>query len=314
MLIAQITDIHLGFEVDNPGEFNRKRFDQLLQHLHDGPNRPDVLLITGDLVDRGDAESYARFAEAISTCAFPVHMALGNHDQRDNFWAQFPHVPNAAGFVQYAVDLPGFRVLVVDTLEEGRHGGAFCAVRAAWLKAKLAEAPDVPTIIAMHHPPVELGIEWMNTDNKEPWVARFAAAIEGADQVKAILCGHVHRPIVTVWRGKTVAVSASSAPQVALNLCAIDPEHPDNRAMIVAEPPSCAFHRWNGRDLITHFDTAEVSPTLARYDTSLQPLVRELLSERPAKSHFKADVIEFKPPVRSNKMADEPYFRSATHA
>ena len=28
MLIAQITDIHLGFDPDNPAEFNRKRLDQ----------------------------------------------------------------------------------------------------------------------------------------------------------------------------------------------------------------------------------------------------------------------------------------------
>ena len=28
MLMAQITDIHLGFDPDNPAEFNRKRLDQ----------------------------------------------------------------------------------------------------------------------------------------------------------------------------------------------------------------------------------------------------------------------------------------------
>ena len=47
MLIAQITDVHLGFEPDNPAEFNRKRLDQVLRILCDGPNRPDVLLATG---------------------------------------------------------------------------------------------------------------------------------------------------------------------------------------------------------------------------------------------------------------------------
>ncbi len=292
MLIAQITDLHLGFEPHNPGEFNRQRLDQLLQHLHDSPNRPDVLLVTGDLVDRGDAESYARVAEALASCEFPVHLCVGNHDERGPFRAQFPDVPDAFGFIQYAVDYPGFRIVVLDTLEEGRHAGSFCALRAAWLRAKLAEAPDTPTLIAMHHPPVELGIEWMNTDNEEPWVARFAAAIDGANQLKAIVCGHVHRQIVTTWRGKSLAVCASSAPQVALNLTPIDPEKPDNRAMIVAEPPACAFHRWNGRNLITLFDTAQVSPTLARYDAGLQPLVRELLAERPVPVESDCTVFE----------------------
>ena len=281
MLIAQISDIHLGFEPDNPGEFNRRRLDRLLEHLHLGPNRPDVLLATGDLVDRGDAQSYAQVAEAFAACAFPVHLALGNHDERANFRAAFPHVPEEGGFIQYAVDLPGLRLVVLDTLEEGRHGGAFCPTRADWLRSALAQAPDVPTLIAMHHPPVEVGIDWMNTIADEPWVVRFADAIDGAGNIVGIVCGHVHRPIVTNWRGRHVAVCASSAPQVALNFAAIDPELPDNRAMIVAEAPSCAFHRWNGREIITHFDVAQDTATLARYDERMQPLVRTLLAERP---------------------------------
>ena len=43
MLIAQITDIHLGFEPDNPAEFNRKRLDQTLRTLVAMNPRPDLL-------------------------------------------------------------------------------------------------------------------------------------------------------------------------------------------------------------------------------------------------------------------------------
>jgi 3',5'-cyclic-AMP phosphodiesterase len=281
VLIAQITDLHLGFEPGNPDELNRKRLDELLRHLHDGPNRPDVLLATGDLTDYGDTESYARLAQALTTCDFPVYLAVGNHDLRANFRAQFPQVGEACGFIQYAVELAGLRLLVLDTLEEGRHAGAFCATRANWLRAELAKAPDTPTVIAMHHPPVEVGIQWMNTVSEEPWVARFAEAIEGADQVKAILCGHVHRPITCTWRGKSLAICASAAPQVALDLNPIDPDRPDGRAMIVAEPAGCAFHCWNGSELITFFDISSPCQTLAHYDEKLQPLIRSLLDERP---------------------------------
>jgi 3',5'-cyclic-AMP phosphodiesterase len=281
MLIAQITDIHLGFDPGNPHELNGKRFNGLLAHLRKGPSRPDLLLLTGDLTDRGDAESYARVAEAIADCDFPVLMGVGNHDDRDNLRRQFPHVPEASGFIQYATDVGGLRVLMLDTLEVGRHGGAFCEVRADWLRARLAEAPLTPTLIAMHHPPIEAGIDWMDTVSDEPWVARFAEAIDGAKQVIGIVCGHVHRPAVTSWRGRHVAICASSAPQVALNFEPIDPEYPDQRAMIVAEPPACAFHRWNGTQLITHFDIAQETQTLARYDTKFQSLVRHLIEERP---------------------------------
>ena len=58
MLIAQITDIHLGFEPDSPGEFNRQRLDRVVAELVAMVPRPDMLLATGDLIDRGDRASY----------------------------------------------------------------------------------------------------------------------------------------------------------------------------------------------------------------------------------------------------------------
>lgn len=281
MLIAQVTDIHLGFEPDNPAEFNRKRLDQVLRRLSAMKPRPDMLLATGDLVDRGDGESYRRLRNALDGCPFPVLYCLGNHDVRENFVQWFPETPTADGFVQYEHETPDLRILFLDTLEEGRHGGAFCETRANWLKARLAEKPDTKTLIIMHHPPVEVGVEWMNTHPGEPWVQRVAEAMDGHDQIVGIICGHLHRSIAAGWRGKTIAICASTAPQVALDLSRIDPEKPDGRPMIIADPPAFALHRWNGQELVSHFDNADEHVVLARFDAKMQDLVRSLLSERP---------------------------------
>lgn len=281
MLIAQVTDIHLGFEPDNPAEFNRKRLDQVIRQLSAMKPRPDMLLATGDLVDRGDGESYRRLRNALDGCPFPVFYCLGNHDVRENFVQWFPETPTADGFVQYEHETPDLRILFLDTLEEGRHGGAFCETRANWLKARLAEKPDTKTLIIMHHPPVEVGVEWMNTHPGEPWVQRVAEAMDGHDQIVGIICGHLHRSITAGWRGKTIAICASTAPQVALDLSRIDPEQPDGRPMIIADPPAFALHRWNGQELVSHFDNADEHVVLARFDAKMQDLVRSLLSERP---------------------------------
>jgi Icc protein len=281
MLMAQITDIHLGFDPDNPAEFNRKRLDQAIKTICDMKPQPDLLLATGDLVDRGDLESYRRLENALSGVPFPTYMCLGNHDLRAPFSKQFPNVPTVEGFVQYEVDTPELRLLFLDTLEEGRHGGAFCEVRAKWLSERLAENEDKPTILVLHHPPVESGIDWMNTHPDEPWVARLADAVAGHDNVKGMITGHLHRNISTWWRDISLAICASTAPQVALDLNPIDPENPDGRNMIVADAPSIALHYWNGRQLVSHFETAEEHVLLARYDENLQPLVRALLAERP---------------------------------
>lgn len=283
MLIAQITDVHLGFEPDNPAEFNAKRLTRVLRWLSDGPNRPDLLLVTGDLVDRGDADSYRRLATALSQCPFPCHACLGNHDDRANFALHFPDTPvDDNGFVQYCVMLDGLRLVVLDTLDPGRHGGAFCEARAAWLSARLAEDSSTPTLIVMHHPPVEVGIEWMNTHPDEPWVARFGAAIAGQAQIQAVLCGHLHRPIVAPWGGTTIAACAATAPQIALDLRPIDPEVPDNRPLVIADAPAYALHRWTGERLVTHFDTVSDHIMLAKFDKRMQGLIRSLIDERPA--------------------------------
>jgi len=282
MLIAQITDLHLGFDEGNPVEFNRKRLDAVLKVLVEGPNRPDMLLVSGDLTDRGDDESYRRCADALAGCPFPVYPTVGNHDLRAPFSRYFPKVPVVDGFVQYSLRHDGLRLIVIDTHEPGRHGGGFCARRAAWLTARLAEDRDTPTVIVMHHPPLDVGIEWMATHVGEPWVARFVQAIAGQRQIRAVLCGHLHRAIVAPWHGVTVIVCPSTAPQVALDLNPIDPEVPDHREMIVAEPPGYALHRWTGQELVTLFDTVEDHVVLARFDEKLQPLVRGLRAEWPA--------------------------------
>jgi Icc protein len=281
MLIAQITDVHLGFDPDNPDEFNRQRLDETLRSLVGLSPRPDLLLATGDLVDSGeDTDAYARFRAATETLPFPVYTALGNHDGRAAFREVFPDAPMADGFHQYTIEDWPLRILVLDTLEEGRHGGNLCETRAAWLEARLDEAPERPTAIVLHHPPIETGLSWMTEDPAAAWVRRLEAIVDSRRNVVAMIAGHLHRPLVTQWAGTTLAVCPSTAPQVALDLEPIDPERPDERPMIVADPPCFALHWWNGRHLVSHYDTAGGHDVIARYGPHLQPLVRMLMAEK----------------------------------
>ena len=282
MLIAQISDLHLGFVPDDPDEMNARRLDALLDHMLAGPVLPDLLIATGDLVERGDEASYARLRAMLDRCPFPVHYALGNHDLRDGFAAVFGDTPCVDGYYQYAIDLPALRVLVLDTLEDGRHGGGFCPTRAAWLATTLAEQPDAPTLIALHHPPFPTGVSWMTTDPREPWVARLGAAMAGHDNIVGLVCGHIHRPIVSRFAGVPVAVCPPSAPAVALTLLPIDPEVPDNRPMIVDTVPAYALHLWDGAHFVTHFVRVEPEPVIVAYEPYMQPLLRKQAAERPA--------------------------------
>ena len=283
VLIAQMTDIHIGFAPDEkPEELNLTRFRATLDRLIHGPNRPDMLVLSGDITDHGDAESFATTVAALRDCPFPVLPMVGNHDSREGLLAAFPHIaPAPDGFLHYVVDAPlGLRIICLDTLEDGRHGGAFCAARADWLAARLAEAPHAPTLIFMHHPPVVAGIDWMDPAPDEPWIMRLHAVLHRQTQVQAIHCGHLHRPITTRFAGIPLGVTPSVAPLVAMDLSPIDQDVPDNRELITTEPPTYALHRWDGTRLVSHYERVGDWQVLARFHAGLQPMIRGMFAER----------------------------------
>ena len=283
VLIAQMTDIHVGFAPDDqPEELNLTRFRATLARLLEGPNRPDMLVLSGDITDHGDAESFAKTAELLADCPCPILPLVGNHDSRAGLLGAFPQVaPADGGFLHHVVDAPlGLRIICLDTLEDGRHGGAFCDVRAAWLAARLAEAPDTPTLIFMHHPPVVAGIDWMDPAADEPWMLRLREVLTGQSQVQAIHCGHLHRQIVTQFAGIPLGVTPSVAPLVAMDLSPIDKDVPDDRELITTEPPTYALHRWDGETLVSHYERVGDWQVLARFHAGLQPMIEGMFAER----------------------------------
>ena len=93
MLIAQMTDIHIGFAPDEkPEELNRVRFRATLDRILEGPNRPDMMVLTGDITDRGDIDSFEKTAALLADCPFPVWPMVGNHDTREALVEAFPQV------------------------------------------------------------------------------------------------------------------------------------------------------------------------------------------------------------------------------
>jgi 3',5'-cyclic-AMP phosphodiesterase len=156
----------------------------VLDRLFNGPNRPDMLVLSGDITDHGDFESFAKTAELLGDCPCPIWPMVGNHDSRAGLLSAFPQVqPAEGGFLHYVIEAGGLRIICLDSLEDGRHGGAFCEARSDWLAARLAEAPEAPTLIFIHHPPVVAGIDWMDPAPDEEWIANLRRVLTGQNQV-----------------------------------------------------------------------------------------------------------------------------------
>jgi 3',5'-cyclic AMP phosphodiesterase CpdA len=240
LTIAQISDLHITNDRDPVSKRrNALRLRQVLTSIHALQPRPAAIVISGDLVDRGEPEEYRELQTLLRDVEIPIYCGLGNHDRRAAFLAAFAGADartDENGFVQFAVDFGPLRLVVCDTLDEGREGGAFCELRAAWLAKTLADAPDQPTVVAIHHPPILSGIQWMDPEPDEPWIQRFAETIRPHSQVQSVVCGHVHRAFSGVLAGHAIHVAPASSIQLTLNLTPIDMRHPDGREILVEEP------------------------------------------------------------------------------
>lgn len=253
MLIAQLTDPH----VTRPGHRLLGRIDTATM-LADAvaavralATPPDVVLLTGDLVDAGRPEEYGLLREILAPLTIPVLPVPGNHDERGALAAAFadlPWLPRDGGFVQYVVEDWPVRLVAVDTVDPGAVGGRLCAERLAWLDARLSEQPRRPTVLFLHHPPFLSGIARMDAYGFEGMEA-FAAVVRRHPQVERALCGHMHRPIQTRWAGALASTAPSTAHQVALDLG-------DGKAdalRLVLEPPGFQLHLWrDGAGMVSH--------------------------------------------------------------
>ena len=250
--IAQITDLHIASDGEKRAH-NESRLREALESIHALKPRPLAILATGDLTDHGFPEEYEELKQILRRAEIPVHFGIGNHDNRANFREAFFQTPvDEHGFVQYAFDIDALRIVMCDTMESGREGGAFCERRASWLEQALSAAPDKPTIVAFHHPPIVSGISWMDPDPDAEWISRLAAALKRQMQVKALICGHVHRAFHGIFAGHLLCASPATAPQLTLDMTPADRSIPDGREIVRDEPPGFSLYRWDRNSLSAH--------------------------------------------------------------
>lgn len=255
LTIACITDLHVT-TIKDPlnSERNARRLRAALEAIHRLRPRPVAIIASGDLVDRGEAEEYATLRDLLAAVEIPVFLGAGNHDRRGPMREVLgPAVRlDEDGFVQYALQVGDLRLVMCDTLDEGRDGGAFCERRAAWLACTLDAAPDTPTVIALHHPPIPSGIRWMDPAPDAPWLGRLAAVLRGRTQVQGLVCGHVHRTFHGAFAGQLVSAMPATSIALTLDLTSIDRSAPDGRELLVEEPVGFGLLFWDGKALTAH--------------------------------------------------------------
>jgi 3',5'-cyclic AMP phosphodiesterase CpdA len=251
MLIAQISDLHIrpdGLLYADRVPSNAMAH-AAIQHLNKLDPRPDLVLITGDIVDDGSDAAYQVSRRILAGLEIPYLVIPGNHDRRGAFvkaFADCSYLPRHGGPLNYVFDAGEVRIVALDSTVPTRHHGDIDAAGLSWLEQALADGGARPTLVLMHHQPFPCGIPYLEK-YRHFGAEKIADVIGKFPSVERLLCGHVHR-FMTARVGGALAMSCpSTASQIALRLS----ETAEPASFM--EPPGCLLHLWQpGFGFISH--------------------------------------------------------------
>jgi Icc protein len=159
------------------------------------PARPAAVIVNGDLAfQSGRPDDYATFGklfEPVRALA-PVHLTLGNHDERENFWRAFPRdaTEQSSKLHRQATVFASDRAnwFLLDSLDVSDTApGEYGTAQLDWLAHELAARPDKPAILVGHHNLMPAGGTAGLKDS-----AAFEEIFARHRQVKAYIFGHTH--------------------------------------------------------------------------------------------------------------------------
>jgi 3',5'-cyclic AMP phosphodiesterase CpdA len=252
-LLLQLSDLHLRVE---EGAEDRRLAHALAVAAELQP-RPSAVLLTGDVADEPAFEVYERAHRMIASLGLPIHAIPGNHDDRDLLAMTFAGREGATGAPVHVLTYVGpLRLIGCDTTVPGSPGGALGPDQLRWLDRTLSDEPARPTLLALHHPPIAVGLvamDEMGLDAAD--AARLESLLEAHPQVQAITCGHVHRTAMTTFAGRPVLLCPSTNSTLRLDLRAEEglPLKFDE------QPLGFAVHALRDGRLVSHVQGLEAS-------------------------------------------------------
>jgi 3',5'-cyclic-AMP phosphodiesterase len=198
---ALMADTHIAAD---PAKIARQinlteHFKTVLQEILALPARPAGAFVLGDCAfNSGEAADYAQFVSLVKTLSaagLPLHLALGNHDHRENFWTALKLTKKSkrplADRQVALVKSSKVNWFMLDSLEATLQTPGFLGgEQLSWLAKALDANPRIPAVLLIHHNP---GVREKIGGLKD--TDALMEIIRPRRQVKAWIFGHTHK-----WR------------------------------------------------------------------------------------------------------------------
>ncbi|WP_067514418.1 3',5'-cyclic-AMP phosphodiesterase [Endozoicomonas ascidiicola] len=208
--VLQITDTHLFASSHSAlmGVDTAATFEAVLKMVKSDFYQAQCVLVTGDLTQDDSADSYHYLKDALSDLPMPNYWLCGNHDREDLMNAISPAA------MKKKVELGNWQILLLNSQVPNQVYGHLEESELAFLSKELAQNPDKPTLIALHHHPAPINSQWMdNIMLKNP--DEFAAVLNNHKNIKGIIHGHIHQAIDYTFCGIPVMATPSTCVQFA---------------------------------------------------------------------------------------------------
>lgn len=211
--LLQLTDPHLFAEADGQllGVNTHASFQAVLAEVQAQGSLYDVILATGDLVQDHNPAAYHRFARLVEPLQKPIFWVVGNHDiqpQMGELLSAYPQIQPH----KHLLAGDHWQLILLDSHVPNVPGGMLSQVELDFLTDKLRANPNRHSLIVLHHNILPTKSAWLDQHSLSN-AAALAEAIRPFEHVKAILHGHIHQEVDSLWQGCRVLATPSTCIQ-----------------------------------------------------------------------------------------------------
>nr|WP_232733531.1 3',5'-cyclic-AMP phosphodiesterase [Vibrio sp. HA2012] len=210
--LLQITDTHLFSASDGCllSVNTLDSFHAVVEEITHRHTAFDAIIATGDISQDHSKQSYQRFEQGIRRLEKPCYWLPGNHDYKPEMHGILPSAQIRTDTHILLGD--HWQVILLDSQVEGVPHGNLSEEQLTYLEQVLSDYPQRHTLVLLHHHSVLVGSLWLDQHTLYE-AEKFWERIEKYNNVRAVLCGHVHQEYDAIHAGVRVMATPSTCVQ-----------------------------------------------------------------------------------------------------